>query len=61
MRPDYTRLLNASTVSNDGELFVGLYAEMKRIAALLEVNEKTARRHWTLAKLRLYQHIRKIS
>ncbi|MCX6874866.1 MAG: ECF-type sigma factor [Verrucomicrobia bacterium] len=33
MEPDYTRLLNASTVSDDGELFAGLYAELKRIAA----------------------------
>ena len=31
--PDYTRLLNASTVSNDNELFAGLYAELKKIAA----------------------------
>jgi len=31
--PDYTRLLNASTASHDGELFSGLYAELKKIAA----------------------------
>lgn len=33
MEPDYTRLLNASSVSNDNELFAGLYAELKKIAA----------------------------
>ncbi len=33
MEPDYTRLLNASTVSNNGDLFAGLYAELKKIAA----------------------------
>lgn len=33
MEPEYTRLLNASTVSDDGELFSGLYAELKKIAA----------------------------
>jgi RNA polymerase sigma factor (TIGR02999 family) len=31
--PDYTRLLNASTASSDNELFAGLYAELKKIAA----------------------------
>ena len=31
------------------------------IAALLEVNEKTVRRHWNLAKLWLYQQIEKNS
>jgi RNA polymerase sigma factor (TIGR02999 family) len=31
--PDYTRLLNASTDSGDSELFAGLYAELKKIAA----------------------------
>lgn len=29
------------------------------IAALLEVNEKTVRRHWALAKIWLYQHLKK--
>jgi hypothetical protein len=57
MEPDYTRLLNASSVSDDGDLFVGLYAELKMIAALLEVNEKTVHRHWALAKVWLYQQI----
>ena len=33
MEPDYTRLLNSSTVSDDGDLFAGLYAELKKIAA----------------------------
>lgn len=33
MEPDYTRLLNASTVSDDGDVFSGLYAELKKIAA----------------------------
>lgn len=33
MEPDYTRLLNASTVSDDRDHFAGLYAELKRIAA----------------------------
>ncbi len=33
MEPDDTRLLNASSVSNDNELFAGLYAELKKIAA----------------------------
>jgi RNA polymerase sigma factor (TIGR02999 family) len=31
--PDYTRLLNASTDSGDGDLFAGLYAELKKIAS----------------------------
>jgi RNA polymerase sigma factor (TIGR02999 family) len=31
------------------------------IAALLGVNEKTVRRHWSLAKLWLYQHLQKNS
>ena len=31
--PDYTRLLNASTASSDNDLFAGLYAELKKIAA----------------------------
>jgi RNA polymerase sigma factor (TIGR02999 family) len=30
------------------------------IAALLGVNEKTVRRHWELAKLRLFKHIQQI-
>jgi RNA polymerase sigma factor (TIGR02999 family) len=33
MEPDYTRLLNASTASSDNDLFAGLYAELKKIAA----------------------------
>ena len=36
--------------------FVGLGNE--EIAALLEVNEKTVRRHWEVAKVRLYQILR---
>lgn len=35
--------------------FVGLSNE--EIAALLEVNEKTVRRHWELAKVRLFREI----
>jgi RNA polymerase sigma factor (TIGR02999 family) len=35
--------------------FVGLGNE--EIAALLEVNEKTVRRHWEVAKVRLFQRI----
>jgi len=33
MEPDFTRLLNASTVSNEADHFAGLYAELKKIAA----------------------------
>lgn len=33
MEPDCTRLLNASTVTDDGEFFPFLYAELKKIAA----------------------------
>lgn len=33
MEPDYTRMLNASVVSSDGEVFSCLYAELKKIAA----------------------------
>jgi len=36
--------------------FVGLSNE--EIASLLGVNEKTVRRHWELAKLRLFESIR---
>jgi RNA polymerase sigma factor (TIGR02999 family) len=36
--------------------FVGLSHE--EIAALLGVNEKTVRRHWEVAKVRLFQHIK---
>jgi len=36
--------------------FVGLSHE--EIAALLNVNEKTVRRHWEVAKVRLFQHIK---
>lgn len=44
MEPDYTRLLNASTASDEADRFAGLYAELKRIAAgrmALERNEQT--------------------
>ena len=46
-----TCLLNASTVSQDGDLFTGLYAGLKKITALLGVNEKSVRRHWELARI----------
>jgi len=36
--------------------FAGLQHD--EIAALLDVNEKTVRRHWELAKVRLFQLIR---
>jgi len=36
--------------------FVGLNNE--EIAALLGVNEKTVRRQWEVAKVRLFQHIK---
>jgi RNA polymerase sigma factor (TIGR02999 family) len=36
--------------------FVGLSHE--EIAALLDVSEKTVRRHWEVAKVRLFQHIK---
>jgi hypothetical protein len=57
--PDCTRLLNASTASGDNDLFAGLDAELKKIAALLDVNEKTVRRHRELAKIRIYRTIEK--
>ena len=37
-------------------LFSGMNHD--EIAALLELNEKTVRRHWSLAKLWLYQQVR---
>lgn len=33
MEPDYTRMLNGSGASEDGDVFSGLYAELKKIAA----------------------------
>jgi DNA-directed RNA polymerase specialized sigma24 family protein len=39
--------------------FCGL--ENEEIAAVLEVNEKTVRRHWELAKVWLYRAIREES
>ena len=36
--------------------FVGLSHE--EIAALIGVNEKTVRRHWEVAKVKLFQHIK---
>jgi RNA polymerase sigma factor (TIGR02999 family) len=33
MEPDYTRMLNGSGAAEDGDVFSGLYAELKKIAA----------------------------
>lgn len=33
MEPDYTSMLNDSGESEDGDVFSGIYAELKKIAA----------------------------
>ncbi|MEO0017122.1 MAG: hypothetical protein RLZZ522_405 [Verrucomicrobiota bacterium] len=71
-RPDDRRLMEVNEVLDELEaedpikaaivkmrFFCGL--ENEEIAAVLEVNEKTVRRHWELAKVWLYRAIREES